>query len=135
MDDIFGGADTLQNAQFLKTQLIYTGKITSTVMNPKKCKGPSQILSILGFQYDAILRRVNLPQNKRTKYLDKLLLLLSSPHCSWNDLEQLLGYLGYAAWVEPFGKPFLSALCSELYSCSSKTRVHFGRYTVLALRI
>ena len=104
-------------------------------MNPKKCKGPSQILSILGFQYDATSRRVNLPQQKRTKYLDKLLLLLSSPHCSWKDVEQRLGYLGFAAWVEPFGKPFLSALCSELYSRSSKAQVHFGRYTVLALHI
>ena len=83
-------------------------------MNPKKCKGPSQVLSILGLEFNAIRRNVALPPNKRTKYLSKLRATIQAVFISSNELEKLIGYLTYASYAEPFGRPFLSALTGEV---------------------
>ena len=78
----------------MKSQLIATGKITTAVMNPLKCKGPAQILAILGHQYNAITQCVNLPEAKQHKYLAKLREVLAAVCVTSKQLESLLGYLG-----------------------------------------
>ena len=135
VDDIFGGADTKANAALLKNQLIALGKLTSTIMNLEKCQGPATVMTILGFLYDACMRRVSLPEKKRLKYLQRLRSLLAKPTCRSRELERLLGYLGFASWVEPFGRPFLSALSSELERGDAWTTIRLGSYTILALQI
>ena len=93
VDDVFGGAISLALAENLKSQLIAVGKLTTAVMNLLKCKGPSQILPILGHQYDALSRSVNLSSQKQQKYLTKLRSVRSALFATSKELESLLGYL------------------------------------------
>ena len=55
----------------LKSQPIAIEKLTTAVMNPLKCKGPSQSWPILSHQYNALSQSqaVNLPSMKQRKYL------------------------------------------------------------------
>ena len=110
VDDIFGGAGSKTLGTNLINQLISVGKLTTAVMNPLKCRGPAQILDILGLRYNAILRQVTIPDDKRMKYLGKIREVLSAFYVTSKDIVKLIGYLGYASWAEPFGRPFLSAL-------------------------
>ena len=66
-------------------------------MNPLKCEGPAQVLDVLGLRYNAALRLVTITESKRVKYLSKLRDVLSSFGVTSKDLEQLLGYLGFAS--------------------------------------
>ena len=59
VDDIFGGANTYAEALHLRDELISVGKLTTAIMNPKKCKGPSKQMVILGFLYDAATRHMS----------------------------------------------------------------------------
>ena len=94
VDDVFGGAISETLAAHLKNQLIAVGKLTTAVMNLDKCKGPSQSLCILGHQYNAQSRAVNLPLAKQQKYIAKLHAVLASRKVTSNNLESLIGYLG-----------------------------------------
>ena len=111
---MFGGADTQAHATELKSQLIVTGKVTTAVMNPPKCRGPAQSLTILGLHYDALRRHVNLPADKQAKYLGKLRETMQALFVLSKDLEKLVGYLVWASYAEPFGRPFISALSTEI---------------------
>ena len=104
------------------------------MINLKKCKGPSNILTSLSLQYNASLR-LSISGKKKSKYLSKLRSLLSGTSCRSREVEKLLGYLGYASWVEPFGRPFLSALSLELDREDSWALIELGEYTILAFRI
>ena len=103
-------------------------------MNPPKCKGPSQILPIFGLEFNAILRKVSLPADKRSKYLRELRTTLRSLFVISNRLEKLIGYLSYASYAEPFGRPFLSALTSNL-DYSSLRAVMVDHFSILAMKI
>ena len=97
VDDVFGGATEEAHGLSLIQQLIAVGKLTTAVMNLLKCEGPAQELDILGLRYHAILRRVTITAGKQVKYLSKLRAVLSSFGVTSKDLEQLLGYLGFAS--------------------------------------
>ena len=101
VDDVFGGADSQVHGAYLKAQLVKVGKLTTAVMNPLKCKGPSQVLDILGFCFDAVLRRVNLPKKKQIKYRRAIRAALSATVINSKTLEKIIGYLVYASWAEP----------------------------------
>ena len=111
------------------------GALTTAVMNPPKCKGPSQVLSILGLEFNAILRIVSLPPHKRSKYLSKLRTMLNSLLVISKQLEKLIGYLSYASYAEPFGRPFLSALTSNLDYSNPDAVICLGHFPTLALKI
>ena len=97
MDDVFGGTNSKTNSACLIKKLILVGKLTTAVMNLLKCQGPAQVLDILGLRYDAILRRVTIPEGKRSKYLCKLREAFSSLFVTFKDIEKPVGYLGYAS--------------------------------------
>lgn len=97
IDDVFGGTRSkAQGAKLIKL-LILVGRLTTAVMNPLKCEGPAQVLDVLGLRYNAVLRRVTITESKRVKYLSKLRVVLSSFRVLSGDVEQLLGYLGFAS--------------------------------------
>ena len=104
-------------------------------MNPVKCKGPAQCLAILGHWYDAILQRVNLPEDKQRKYLAALRAVLSAPRVTSKQLESLLGYLGQASQTEPYGRPFLSAIAVKVNHYTPSILIRLDHFEVLALRI
>ena len=71
MDDVFGRAHEKHHAECLKNQLIETGLLTTAIPNLKKCHGPTQKLAILGMTFDAVLKKVSVPESKQLKYLTK----------------------------------------------------------------
>ena len=93
MDDIFGGTHEKSHAEILKNQLIGTGLMTTAIPNLKKCHGPSQKLTILGMMFDAINKKVTLPEAKQLKYLTRLHDVLNHDYVSSKSLEKLVGYL------------------------------------------
>ena len=97
VDDIFGGAGSEVQGKRLIKQIISVGKLTTAVMNLLKCEGPAQALDILGLRYNAVLRHVTLTESKKVKYLCKLRVVLSAYAVTSRDIEQLLGYLGFAS--------------------------------------
>ena len=113
-DDMFGGAQTKKQAAELMRQLILTGKITTAEINFSKCHGPSRVLVILGIEFDSILEKCKVAPKNRTKYIRKLLKTLETCRVTSKDLEKTVGYLVYASWAEPFGRPFISALSSAI---------------------
>lgn len=115
VDDFFGGPVRTgnleldkRNAENLKRSLIEIGELTRTKMNIKKCVGPHRILDILGLTYDSIHRKCYLSASKIHKYSLRLRSLLSFLSATSKDLQKLVGNLVFAAWVIPYGRPFIS---------------------------
>ena len=71
---------------------------------------------ILGFLYDAITKSCKLSVKKKDKYIARIENILKSEYIKIKLLETIVGNLTYAAWVSPFGRPFLSALSSKITS-------------------
>ena len=104
----------------LKNQIIATGIATTAIPNLTKCHGPAQKLSILGMMFVAVQKKISLPAKKQQKYVRKLSGILTSTWASSNDLEKIVGYLVWAGYAEPFGRPFISALSAHI----SRTMPH-----------
>ena len=104
-------------------------------MNLPKCKGPSQVLPILGILFDAIQQRVSLPPDKQGKYLRKVSEALETLIVTSKQIEKLIGYLSFASYVAPFGRPFLSALTSEIVRSEPRAAVCLSKFSILALKI
>ena len=111
------------------------GQLTTAVMNPSKCHGPYKIIDVLGLRYNAHTRHVRLPPSKQQKYLQKLQDTLSALIVTSKDIEKLIGYLCYASWVEPFGRPFLSSLTVHVDRHNPKHLVCFDKFATTALKI
>ena len=105
---------TKNQASILKTEVIRTGIVTSARVNFTKCHGPSQLLKILGMIYDAVHRKCSLPPKKVAKYLGRIHEILLTNQTTSKELERLVGNLVWASYVEPWGRPFLSALSSKI---------------------
>ena len=122
MDDFFGGplktkdgikSDKLK-ANLMFKYLLAVGDLTGTKMNDEKCLGPARVMEILGFIYDSILKYCKLSKKKQTKYLARIEFVLNSSVVRFKFLEKFVGNLTYAAWIAPFGRPFLSVLSGKL---------------------
>ena len=133
--DIFGGAKSKALAAKLLSELIAVGRLTTAIMNPLKSKGPTQILAVLGLRYNALTRRVNLPPTKQEKYLKMLRETRSALLVKSKNLEKLLGYLCFSSWVEPFGRPLLSALTRHVSHDTPHRLVCFDNFAICALDI
>ena len=65
VDDIFGGANSQENAKELKDALIAVGELTSTKMNLKKCHGPANKPPHLGNSIDSEKQNCRLCPKKK----------------------------------------------------------------------
>ena len=135
VDDIFGGAATKEKTMELKNQIIATGLVTTAVANLAKCHGPTRRLTILGTMYDAIQKKVTLPPKKRIKYRDSLKLVLDRGRATSKELVKLVGYLVWANYTEPFGRPFISAISGKITRSTPKESVTIQGYIKWALCI
>ena len=72
IDDIFGGANSENEAAELKENLIATGNLTSAKMNLTKCHGPASKLTLLGKLFDSITESCRMCPKKQTKYISRL---------------------------------------------------------------
>ena len=135
MDDIFGGASTKEQARELKNQIIKTGLLTTAVANLEKCHGPSQLLTILGTLFDAQKQRVSLPSKKQKKYCRAIRKILNNGQATSKEVEQLVGYLVWASYTEPFGRPFISAISDKISRRAPQEIVYIDGYLKWALFI
>ena len=117
IDDFFGGpirsgslSKDKDNATLLLRSLIEMGNLTDTQMNLDKCAGPARCLEILGLLYNSIHKMCSLSVKKQKKYIQFLSSLREARTAKSNELEKVVGYLTFASWVIPFGKPFISHL-------------------------
>ena len=115
MDDFFGGpirtgslSKDFESAQKLFKDLIVIGAITNTFMNLKKCEEPARSKDILGMNFNSKEKACFLAKTKVTKYKSRLANLRRSKEASSKELQKIVGSLVYAAWVMPFGRPFIS---------------------------
>ena len=131
MDDFFGGpkrswagldADKIKATLTFKC-LIAVGDLTGAKMNLKKCHPPARLMEILGFLYDSIHRACRLSEKKVNKYISRIINVLGSSYVQFKHLEKLVGNLTYAAWVSPFGRPFLSVLSTTLATSKGMQRL------------
>ena len=80
-------------------------------------------MEILGFLYGGKSRSCKLSQKKVEKYMSRIKAVLNSRHVRGKNLEILVGNLTYAAWVSPFGRPFLSVLSSKISPSTRNTDI------------
>lgn len=120
VDDFFGGptrntrnSRKIEKVRATFQQLMAVGDLTGTIMNRKKSFSPARVMEVHGFIYDLILRSCRLSKKKQLKYLSRIECILKSPKVQFKCLEKLLGNLTYAAWIAPFGRPFLSVLSEK----------------------
>ena len=90
------------------------GAATGTIFNKNKTRGPATNLVILGLLYCSVTRSCRVGDKKRDKYLARVSTLLMATSTTSKVLEQVVGNLGYAAWVEPFGLPLLSFIARHI---------------------
>ena len=115
MDDFFGGpirtesrTKDFENSQILFRNLIKIGAVTNTHMNIEKCEKPARSMDIIGMNFNSKKKACFLTESKVTKYMSRLSKLRRLGWASSKELQKIVGYLVYAAWVMPFGRPFIS---------------------------
>ena len=86
-------------------------------------------------RFDAITKRITLPPTKQQKYLAKLREVLMKGHTSSKELEKIVGYLVWASYAEPFGRPFISAVSNLISRDKPHTRVEIRDDLETALKI
>ena len=110
-----------RKAMVMVDVLFAVGDLTGAKMNIKKCHSPVQIIEIINFLYASILKICILSITKQEKYIRRIDSILSATIVSLKRLEKLVGNLTYAAWVAPFGRPFLSTLSEKLHLSKSSS--------------
>ena len=107
------GARTQTYAQTMIDWLYVVGHATGTVFNRPKTRGPATRLVILELLYCSVTRSCRVGDKKRAKYSARIDHLLQNSTTSSKILEQIVGNLRYAAWVEPFGRALLTFLANH----------------------
>ena len=72
---------------------------------------------------------------KRDKYLTRVTDLLMATSTTSKVLEQVVGNLGYAAWVEPFGRPLLSFIARHIIPDNPKAIITISHLIRVGLSI
>ena len=99
-------SEDLKRAHTLFTVLIII--VTSTFMNLKKCEEPARSKDILGMIFNSKEKACFLAATKIDKYSAKLSEVRKRGLASSKDLQKIVGYLVYAAWIMPFARPLIS---------------------------
>ena len=78
-------------------ELYAMGRVTGTIFNMDKTRGPATQLVILGLLYCSVTKSCRIGDDKRAKYLSRVVLLVLKRSTTSKALEQIVGNLGYAA--------------------------------------
>ena len=126
---------TQKQTQLMLDTLLAVGQQTSSFFNMDKTRGPARSLVVLGLLFCSISKSCRLGKDKRQKYLSRVLALIAAQTTSSKALEQLVGNLGYAAWVEPFCRPLLSCLSLHIVRDEPSAPVPLSPLMVIALHV
>ena len=85
--------------------------------------------------YDASAKRCTLPPTKVKLYICRINAILSAGATSSKDFEKLIGNLVWASYVEPWGRPFLSAIGTHISRDRPSEYHRLTPYTRMALVI
>ena len=77
----------------------------------------------------------SLSENKQRKYNFHLALLREAGSEKSENVEKIVGYLGFASWVIPFGKPFISHISFFLDRKYNQRIVILDRFALVACDI
>ena len=142
MDDFFGGPirtgslnEDLKRANTLFTVLIIIGAVTSTFMNLDKCEEPARSKDILGMIFNSEKKACFLAATKIEKYTTKLSKIRDRGIASSKDLQKIVGYLVYAAWVMPFGRPLISHISHLIDVKNINKKIQLDNAALVALDI
>ena len=111
------------------------GAATSTRFNIGKTRGPATSLVILGLLYCSETRSCRIGGKKLEKYLARVTRLMLAGSTTSKSLEQVVGNLGYAAWVEPFGRPLLTFIAHHIIPDAPNSVVTISRLMRVGLLI
>ena len=107
LDDFLFIADSRSSSQLALDSAHRALSAFGLVVNPDKTEGPTQIITFLGVQLDAIRQTLSCTPAR----VDELLLLLraaiTSRKVSLSSLSSLIGKLSFAAMVLPGARPFM----------------------------
>ena len=123
------------NTQLTLNTLTAVGRQTATFFNSDKTLGPARSLVVLGLLFCSISKSCRLGESKRQKYLSRIAGILAAPETPSKVLEQLVGNLGYAAWVEPFCRPLLSCLALHIVRDNPAALVPLTPLMTIALQV
>ena len=135
VDDAFGGAVRRRVASELINYITLAGAQHGAIVNPDKTEGPATAMVILGLLYCSISKVCSLDPAKVIKYSKRINHILQTGHTTSKELEQLVGNLEFAAWVEPFGRPLLSFLSRNIFPDAPKRRVYLSSMMSVAMRV
>ena len=142
MDDFFGGPirtgslnEDRKRANTLCTVLIIIFAVISTYMNLKKCEEPARSKEILGMIYNSEEKACFLAATKIEKYTKKLSNIRDSGIATSKDLQKIIGYLLYAAYVIPFGRPLISHISHLIDVKSIKIKIRLDASALVACDI
>ena len=135
VDDAFGGDVSYATAQALIDYVTSAGKRHETFVNVAKTEGPAVSMVILGLFYRSDLKICSLAPKKVKKYSEQMVTLLSQGWASSKDLERMVGRLEFAAWVEPFGRPFLTFLSAYIVPDSPRVILTLTKMMTICLQV
>ena len=115
--------------------LAQAGRATATYFNEPKTRGPATKLVVLGLLFCSVTRSCRVGPDKLTKYLSRINTVIAEPYVLSRMLEQLVGNLGFAAWVEPFCRPLLRLLSHAIVRNNPAARVRVTPSMLAALKV
>ena len=136
IDDFFGCRPRYEEAITLYNALFNLMKDLGIPTREDKCTPPARTAKILGWVYNTMFRRVELPNDKRLELLSMIRKLLRSRLADKKALEKLIGRLQNASQVIFPGKAFVRRLEMILYlpSLNYKSSVYLTDFIVKDLK-
>ena len=107
LDDSFGVGKNKRQAEHMFNETLKWLEILNIPTRPHKCKHANQILKILGWIFNSIYMRCELPKKKKQKAIARLTALLINKKCTKKQMEQLIGILQHISLIIFPGKTFV----------------------------
>lgn len=127
LDDYFVTGQTRLECESNQLSLINLLQYLGFVINRRKVVTPSQEPKYLGIIVDLKEMVFRLPEEKITKTLEKVSLVLNSSWCSHKSLERVTGLLAHCAVLIKGGRTFCRRLYSLLKATRNKRRVRLAQ--------
>ena len=90
---------------------------------------------ILGMFFNSVKKACFLAESKAIKYSRKLARIRDAGEVTSKVLQKLVGFLVYAAWVMPFGRPFISQISNFINAKHIHKKIRFDPPALVACDI
>ena len=121
LDDFFGGHTQRSVAQKQFQYALDTLDYLGVPVNRAKCTPPTQVITILGVEFDTRSMTARVTEKKVVKYSKAIRLTLKKDKVTRREIEHVVGQLRWAARCMPMGPCFVRRL-ETAYRRAGKTR-------------